>query len=267
MARKTSQPIVPLYSSKIIKAGALLPDTRILLAAWDDHASVEENLDRALQRNVFGKASRARVANVLRSFKLRYLADREITKGVLTLFRDGFPTESLDRVLYFLTLQSDPLLHDAVTAFLVPFAQQGRQEVAAADMARWVQAQSDQGRTTTPWNAETIERVSQGIMSTLRDFGILTGSVTKRVAPVYLPVPAFCFVAYLLFRQQPSGDRLVHDPSWQVFFLTPLAVERSLAEAHQERLLEYHAAGRIMRINFPAQSVEEYAHALTQRAH
>ena len=151
MARKTSQPTVPLYSSKIIKAGALLPDTRILLAAWDDHASVEENLDRALQLNVFGKASRARVANVLRSFKLRYLADREITKGVLTLFRDGFPTESLDRVLYFLTLQSDPLLHDAVTDFLVPFAQQGRQEVAAADMKRWVQAQSDQGRTTTPW--------------------------------------------------------------------------------------------------------------------
>ena len=36
----------PLYSSKIIKAGALLGDTKTLLAHWDVAASVQENIDR-----------------------------------------------------------------------------------------------------------------------------------------------------------------------------------------------------------------------------
>jgi hypothetical protein len=48
----------PLYSSKIIKAGALLADTPILLSHWDVTVSVQKNIERVHQENVFGKASR-----------------------------------------------------------------------------------------------------------------------------------------------------------------------------------------------------------------
>jgi hypothetical protein len=34
------------YSSKIIKAGALLPDTKLLLETWDTDTDVENNLER-----------------------------------------------------------------------------------------------------------------------------------------------------------------------------------------------------------------------------
>ena len=74
-------------------------------------------------------------------------------------------------------------------------------------------------------------------------------------------------LAFLLSRTQRSGDRLLHDPAWQVFFLSEQAVEHFFFEAHQEQLLEYHAAGRVIRIAFPAATLEEYAHALTRRAH
>lgn len=47
----------PPYTSKIIKAGALLADTKTLLSYWDVRASVRENLDRMRRENVFGKAS------------------------------------------------------------------------------------------------------------------------------------------------------------------------------------------------------------------
>ena len=40
------------YASKLIKAGALLADTKTLLAHWDLAASVQENLGRIRQRNV-----------------------------------------------------------------------------------------------------------------------------------------------------------------------------------------------------------------------
>jgi hypothetical protein len=38
-------------------------------------------------------------------------------------------------------------------------------------------------------------------------------------------------------------------------------------EAHQQGLLEYHAAGSVTRLSFPVTTLEEYAHVLTQRAH
>jgi len=45
------------YTSNIIKAGALLTDTRTLLASWDEKLSVTENLKRAEEENIFGKDS------------------------------------------------------------------------------------------------------------------------------------------------------------------------------------------------------------------
>lgn len=50
----------PPYSSKIIKAGALLADTKTLLAHCDTSASEQENLDRFRRENLFGKSSRSR---------------------------------------------------------------------------------------------------------------------------------------------------------------------------------------------------------------
>lgn len=91
-------------------------------------------------------------------------------------------------------------------------------------------------------------------MSTLRDFGILQGAVNKRLAPVYLPIEAFAYIALYLRQGQPSGERLINHPEWRLFFLSPPAVERFFVEAHQYHLLEYHAAGSIIRISFPTTS-------------
>ena len=54
-----------LYSSKILKSGALLAETKILLANWDASITVVENLDRFERDNILGKASRSRVKDIL----------------------------------------------------------------------------------------------------------------------------------------------------------------------------------------------------------
>ena len=59
------------FSSRIIKAGALLPDTKTLLLHWDTAATAEDNLGRIRRENVFGKASRSRVEDILAVFRQR----------------------------------------------------------------------------------------------------------------------------------------------------------------------------------------------------
>ncbi len=255
------------YSSKIIKAGALLPDAKMMLVNWDEAAGVRANLDRMQQTNLFGKASRSRVEDILVIFRQRYLGDPGLLRALATLAKASLQAESLDRILYFVALRADPLLHDAVTHLLVPLANQGRHEIEIRQIEAWLREQIAAGKTPRPWNGETTTRVARGILATLRDFGILQGVITKRIAPVYLPVDAFSFIAFLLSRAEPSGDRLLHHPEWRTFFLHDRAVERFFLEAHAERLLTYYAAGRVIRIEFPAATIEEYAHALAQRTY
>ena len=63
------------YTSKIIKASALLGDTKTLLSHWDMDATVPENLDRISRENIFAKASRSRVKDILAVFRQRYLVE------------------------------------------------------------------------------------------------------------------------------------------------------------------------------------------------
>ena len=108
------------YSSRIIKAGALLSDTKTLLSQWDTSCSVQANLSRIRQENVFGKASRSRVEDILAIFRQRYLIEDEVIKALVALVRDRLPAVALDRILFFHAARSDLLLHDVVTEWLAP---------------------------------------------------------------------------------------------------------------------------------------------------
>jgi hypothetical protein len=253
------------YSSKIIKAGALLSDTKNLLANWDLSLSTAENLNRFRQENLFGKASRSRVEDILIVFRQRFLTECQVTKALVTLVRNAFPAEILDRVLYFHAAQSDNLLHDIVTDVLFTMLSDGRTEVTVPAIQTVIQRWVSEGKTIGQWNETTSHRVTQGLLATLRDFGVLRGGTNKRIAIINLPVTAFSYIAFYLQQKQPSGERLLDHPDWRLFFLSEESVEHLFMEAHQHRLLEYHAAGSIIRITFPTDSLEEYADALAKR--
>lgn len=257
----------PPYTSRIIKAGALLPDTKTLLAHWNLDATVPENLKQIQRENIFGKASRTRVEDILRIFRQRYLGEEAVVRSLVVLVKHRFPASALDRILYFHSAQSDPLLADTVLTILGPLKRKGIADVDVDDLhhelSRWVR----EGRTTKEWGDYTVRRVSQGLLATLRDFGVLEGAVKKRIAPTLLPVQAFAYIMFFLKQHQPSGAKLIDLPDWQLFFLESEGVERFLFEAHQNNLLEYHAAGNVTRLTFPAKTLEEYANVLAARAH
>jgi Putative inner membrane protein (DUF1819) len=255
-----------IYSSKIIKAGALLADTKTLLAHWDLSAPAQINLDRLRRENVFGKASRSRVKDVLAMFRQRFLGEESVTKALVILAQKRFPAAALDRILYFHAAQADRLLHDAVTEILLPLQARGLSEVDVLELQRPLKKWVDAGKTRGNWSELTIIRIAQGLLSALRDFGVLQGAVKKRISPAYLPIQAFAYIAFYFKQHQPSGAKLVELPDWRLFFLPPEGVERFLFEAHQRNLLEYHAAGSVTRLTFPASTLEEYAHVIAQRA-
>ncbi len=263
----TTRPAAALYSSKIIKAGALLADTKTLLAHWDLAASAKENMERVQRDNLFGKASRSRVRDVLAIFRQRFLGEEAVTRALVVLVRGKFPAASLDRILYFHAARSDRLLHDVVAEFLMPLQARGITDIDVVELQKPLKKWVDERKTSAPWSEPTVVRIAQGLLSALRDFGVLQGAIRKRIAPAILPVEAFAYLAFYLKQHQPSGAKLVELADWKLFFLPREGVERFLFEAHQRHLLEYHAAGSVTRLTFPKATLEEYANVLAERAH
>ena len=213
---------------------------------------------------MLGKTSRSRAEDVLAIFRQRYLAEETVARALATLMRHQSDGNTLDRILYFHAVSADSLLHDVVIELLVPHWSQGTMEIDVREIELALRKWVEEGKTSSPWGDSTIRRVTQGVLSTLRDFGVLQGAVNKRIAPAYLSIQAFAYIAFYLKQHQPSGTKLVDLVDWKLFFLPREGVERFLLEAHQHGLLEYHVAGNVTRLIFPATTLEEYANVLTQ---
>lgn len=253
------------YTSRLQKGGALLQEMRQLTKLWSEAPDIAEKL---VVGNPLALPSRARAKDVIiRTFVPRFVkGDPPNFWKALSIFEAQSANIEIIRPLhYFAAARAEALIADFVGQFLIPRQQSGMLEITIEETVRFIRESPIEKFDGARWSEAVQIKVARGLLAALRDFGILQGRVKKRLAPFYLPVTAFSFVAFLLHLKQPSGDRLLADPEWQLFFLSPALVERMFLEAHQERFLEYHAAGRVIRIEFPAQTMEEYAYALTQR--
>lgn len=255
-----------LLTSRLIKASALIADTKTMLAHWDLSESVSANLYRARSENIFGKTTRARAEDVLRIFRQRYFSDPEIGHSLVTLIQGGAPSMWIDPLLYYYSIQNDATLRAIVLETIYRRQLGGYSDISSELVKRSLRDWVAEGRTTSDWGEETVERVARNAMATLRDFGILSGKATKSINPIYLPIESFAFLAFELQRHTTSGEQILHSDDWMLFFLPVEGVERFFLEAHQERLLAYYAAGSVIRLEFPAQTLVEYAHVLVERA-
>jgi hypothetical protein len=138
-------------------------------------------------------------------------------------------------------------------------------DINVQDLQRFLGKWVDEGKTTGHWSEPTITRIAQGLLSALRDFGVLQGAVNKKIVPPYLPVESFAYIVFYLKQQQPSGAKLIELPDWKLFFLQTEGVERLLLEARV-------SSGKVRRVTLPAtwyssrsRCLEGYANVLAKR--
>ena len=251
-----------IYTTRLQKGGALLEDMRQLVRAWGD-ALPEIQRDRILRSNLLNKRTRARLADVYRCvFLPRFVHGPvpEAWKLVRPLEDCQAPIQIVRPVYYWITAKSEPLIADFCRQFILPRLAIVRTGIGTNEVLNWLSAKR------CPWSRAVATRVARGLLAALRDFGILEGRVQKRLANVLLPTPGFAYLARCLRETGAVSYSLLNHPDWQLFLLEADEVERLFLLAHQERLLEYHAAGSTVSISFPTESIEEYAHVVAQKS-
>lgn len=252
------------YSSKIIKAPALVSDAKLFVSQLEGNISIGKNIENAIQYNIFGKTSRAFVKNITKAFKERFVFGDEQDEALRKLVKSGIDQTITDRILYYYTAIADPLLYDFVTDYIYEMQSRRDTVITTKSAQKYIQKLSENGKTTTKWSDTVCNRVTSNILTTLRDFHILEGKVKKMIAPVYLPLEAFVYISYLIYNKEPSGDKVLHHKDWKLFLLDAFTVERLFIEANQHGYLTYNAAGSIIRIDFKQKNLIGVVDAIIQ---
>jgi hypothetical protein len=248
------------YTSRLQKGGALLEDMRQLVRHWGEDP-VRAQRDAGIRSNILNKETRNRLTDVYqRAFLPRFVNGpiRNAWRLVRALEDAEASAAVLRPVYYWITATAEPLLGDFCREVLYARQADARIGVDTPLVLSWL---NDKG---CPWSPDVATRVARGLLAALRDFGILQGRARKRLADPAPPLRSFAFIAFCLRRQGTTTRELLVHRDWQLFRLAPENVERLFLQAHQERLLEYHAAGSIISVEFPTDSVEEYARVVAR---
>ena len=256
------------YTSRIIKAGALLADTKTLLSHWDVTRSVQDNLDRIRRENVFGKASRSRVEDILAIFRQRYLVEAEVTQGPGRAGQEAAPRRRLDRILYFHAARADRCCTMSSPSFWSRCRPEGLIDIDVDEVQKPL-ATMGRGRQDHCGMVREHDQAGspRGFCPRCGTSACCKGPSTSGSHRLTCPSTAFAYIVFYLKQHQPSGAKLVEHPDWKLFFLTREGVERFLFEAHQQRSAGIPCGGQRDPADLPRQTLEEYAHVLAQRAH
>jgi hypothetical protein len=252
------------YTSKIIKATALLPDTKLFLSQWNPKLSSEKNIQKFIDYNILGKTSRAFVKNITSAFKDRYILKDDQDEALRLLIQSSIEPKVLDRILFYYTAKSDLLIYDFVIKCVYQMYLDGITEISMEKTQKIIKQFSDNNKTVSKWSDTVCNRVARNMLTTLRDFHILEGKVKKRISPPYLPLESFVYIAFLIARKEPGGEKILQHNDWKLFLLNPRDVEQLFLEAHQRGYLNYYAAGSIISVSFKQKSIIEVVHALIQ---
>jgi hypothetical protein len=243
------------FDARIIKGGALLDDTRRFLEAWDCQRCPADNLEHIRHGGVLGKRSHSRAAAVLAVLRRRFVeAGPEVIPTLRLLPGDA---RAFREACYYEAACSDPLLGAFAAEALFASSRAGRQEVTAAEADAWL---SENQRTS--WAPPTRLRVAQGLLSALRDFGILEGAARKRLAAPRLSMRGFAYVAVRERDRHESARALLQAPVWRRFLLDDEQVRLLLREADRLKLLRFAEAGSAIRIDWLIARLEEVPHVV-----
>ena len=234
-----------VFTTKIIKGGALLAETRRLLEVWEPADVSESNLDRIQTLNLLGLPSRKRTEEVLAILRQRFidvphsiLPAIEVLRTSSAAFRDA---------CYFEATRNDELLAFAAEHLLSDWWDLGRSSVTV-DQLEQALVDSTPDPDLKGWAEATRRRVIQGLVSAYRDFGILEGKNNKRLASPTLSGIGF---AYVLGRLRQAGVAdLPSQAVWKRWLLDPRRVRALFLEADRVGLLRYAEAGTATRIDW-----------------
>ncbi len=246
-------------SSKIIKAGALLEDSRRFVEMWRIELSPQENLEEFHTRNLLGKRSRARAEDVLAILRQRFVEPGSHVISALKIL--SATPEAFRDACYFEAARNDDLLAHVAGQVLYQLRNRGWAKVAVEDIQEAFLSDPPDPIVKT-WGSSTLIRVIHGILSALRDFGILEGKATKHIAPAHMTFGGFVYVLGRLRETSASSHGMVTASAWRWWLLEEHQIRNFFLEADREGVVQYADAGSTVRIDWPIEGLEDMVHAV-----
>jgi hypothetical protein len=239
------QPIV----ARLAGAGSVRQELQALLAAAPRGASRTEYRRLVVEENVAGKGSAVTRAKIWQRLKDRYVLDQGVPefRAFAAGMADTTDAREQGMLCLLMMARTDRLFREVTLECVSPALQREGTTIEPSAIQEGVESRVNAGGRR--WSADTLQHVRQHILSSLKDFGALTGSAAKRTAKPRPGVAATLF-AVRLARLQGVTDRRVPASDWfRLFGQSEEGAIALLYEAARHGALGFRAQAGVVELS------------------
>jgi hypothetical protein len=253
---------VPGASTRLLRKGMLVSETYQILEHWNSAKSIRENLETVSQTNPIGAANAAWLHEITVTLSSRFRSP-DVIEPLAMLAKARLPLPEWRWFLLWQTQATDILFSRFVIEWLFSHFEKGVHNMRAEQVAPFFrQLVSDVASEHREISDYGIIRGGRDLLRMAADFGLVQGKASKNFAPAHVPENAFLWALHDLYSRTPNAFKVVHDPSWKLFMLSPAGVEREILDLHQFQKLDYQTAGSLSQLKLPYPNAMTYLRSL-----
>lgn len=225
------------YLPTIASKASLVEETRLFLLTYAQHA--DPTITAQMLVNMIlaqrSRSTRITISKIITMRLIRWQPPDWVLQDLLTFAQESSP-EALCAALLLHTARQDHALYAFVQEVILPRWQSGEHEVIVADVQKFLDMAQAAHPEIARWSFETRLRLAQGILTTLRDYGLLRGAVKKHIVLPIIPQNVVQHLMRLLHAEGIPPTQIADHQDWHLWLWSPaqaqVALDAFLAQEH-----------------------------------
>ncbi|MEI6776496.1 MAG: BrxA family protein [Chloroflexales bacterium] len=218
------------YRPTVASKNGLVAETRLFLAAYRAFGSVRQARDALIDRLLPQRSRETRVV-IARNVQARLTRWNPPTWVLDDLVQAG-QQEDLRQLQVLLLVhhaRQETLLYDAVQNLIVPRWRSGALQISRDDALAFLTDLAARHAEVGNWSYETRVKLAGNLLTTLCDYGLLTGRQIRQIVEPAINASACRHLNRLLTEEGVPAPRISDHPDWRLWLMSPERVRTQRA--------------------------------------
>jgi BrxA len=225
---RATGPYLPTAASK----NGLIAETRLFLQAYSTSHSLQQARDDLINRLLPQRSRTTRVViarNILARLT-RWHPPSWVLDDLVSASQQEDPSR-LRALLLLHHARQETLLYDMVQRLIVPRWQGGELQISRDDALAFLSEAVTRQPEVGGWSYETRVKVAGNLLTTLRDYGLLSGKQIKQIVEPVVDRWTAEHLIRLLREEGIPETRLAEHTDWRLWLMLPNRIQSYLMTA------------------------------------
>jgi Putative inner membrane protein (DUF1819) len=207
-----------IYVPTLASKASLLEETRVFLETYAQCGSIEQASQLLNDGGLPQRSRRTRttIVGIIRMRLTRWHPPAWVLDDLVSFARDT-RSDAFPLAVLLHTARQDRLLYDFVQKVVVPRWYNGTYKLIPSDVQGFLDTMQPEHPEISHWGYTTRERLSNGVLTVLRDCKLLKGEVNKYIGTPLVPTAAVEHLIHLLQGEEISQDVMAQHLDWRLW--------------------------------------------------